>query len=245
MHEGAGQGWVCEAEKLGGQSRVGWISPCSPTEDMLACQLNFTPDLLQQFGVNNAEALAMAEMAAFAKLVEDMHSVVNGACNGTFIVTGASIEFWKSWSELSKSALAAKFSQPVLVFNGELDTNVPLSQAQLWSNHFTSVQTDVIHKLNIPPCVTHALNCLSKSDPTKIAVDNTGAEVAPETIDAISDFVMEHAAAAAMNTSSADEADDNSPPSLTSGGPIGKGLDCLSRTVLRLIGAIFMLWWHA
>jgi len=174
--------------------------PYGPIEDLIKYQLNFILDLLEKLGVNNTAALAMEEVLGLAQLAEGLDSVLNGTYNGTSF-SGASTDFWKSWSDLSERALAANVSQPVLVFNGELDTNVPPSEAEQWSDHFT--QTEVTHSLKIPPCITHALNCLSESEFTQLEVNDIGTTVAPEVIDVISDFIFEYTATGSSVTSGA------------------------------------------
>lgn len=154
-------------------------------------QLDFILDLYEQFGVDREVALTLEEVKPFVALKEGLYSVLNGTYNETFFA-GRTVDFWKSWSELNERARAANFTQPVLVLNGELDTNVPPSEAQLWSNHFA--QANVTHTLEIVPCVMHALNCLSESDLTKLTVDDIGTTVHPSTIDAIADFILGYAA---------------------------------------------------
>ena len=107
------------------------------------------------------------------------------------------------------------------MLNGELDTNVPPSEAELWSNHFT--QTQVVHSLEILPCVTHALNCLSESDFTQVTPQDFGRNVAPSVIDAMSNFILSSDESANGDTT-------------TSG--VSKSLDIWFRVALAVIGGI-------
>lgn len=194
--------------------------PYGPIEELIEYQLNFTLDLLEQFGVNRSVALETEAVAPLVQLLDGLNSILNGTFNGTTF-SGASTEFWKSWSDLQQRALAATVTQPVLVLNGELDTNVPPSEAELWSDHFT--QTQVEHRLEILPCITHALNCLSESNFTQVTPEDIGRNVAPSVIDVISNFILSWDESANGNTT-------------TSG--VNKSLEIWFRVASAVIGGI-------
>lgn len=159
-----------------------------PIEELLEYQLNFTLDLYEQLGVNTTTALALPQVIATVELVNGVNSILNGTYDEPYFA-GATTEFWRSWSELTDRALAVRdIDQPILIFNGELDTNVPSSEALRWYDHFEEL--NITKRIEIPPCVTHALNCLLESDYTQITANDIGTIVAPATIDAISNFIF-------------------------------------------------------
>ncbi len=125
-------------------------------------------------------------MAPLVDLVDGLAEIRSG---GNEPVAGVSAEFWRSWFDLHEQSLSAasRMPQPLLVLNGELDWNVPPTEARAWGEYLAGVDAefDVITF----PCVTHALNCVSESDPTAITPADIGRTVAPEVIDALLAFL--------------------------------------------------------
>ena len=75
----------------------------------------------------------------------------------------------------------------MLAINGELDWNVPSIEAQAWGEYLAGVGANF--EVLTFPCVTHALNCVSESDPTAITPADIGRAVADEVADALIAFL--------------------------------------------------------
>ncbi|MDF1597547.1 MAG: alpha/beta hydrolase [Acidimicrobiia bacterium] len=160
--------------------------PYRSIDESITAQLDFTVDLLGQFGMDEAEALASPSVSSLVDMVNGLADIRSGSDDP---VAGVSAGFWRSWFDLHERSLSAAFrmTQPLLVINGELDWNVAPTEAQAWAEYLAGV--DAEYEVQILPCVTHALNCVSESDPTAITPSDIGRAVAPEVIDAIVAFV--------------------------------------------------------
>lgn len=160
--------------------------PYRSIDEVTKAQLDFTVDLLGQFGIDEAEALANPSVSPLVEMVNGLADIRSGSDEA---VVGVTADFWRSWFDLHERALSAAFriTQPLLVLNGELDWNVAPIEAQAWDEFLAGVGAD--YEVRTFPCVTHALNCVSESDPAAITPDDIGRTVAPEVIDAIVAFL--------------------------------------------------------
>jgi hypothetical protein len=160
--------------------------PYWPIDDITTAQLDFTVDLLGQLGIEESEALASPSVAPLVDLVDGLADIRRGSDDP---VGGVSADFWRSWMDLHERSLSAAFriTQPLLVLNGELDWNVASTEAVAWGEFLAGVGAEF--EVKTFPCVTHALNCVSESDPTAITPADIGRAVAPEITDALVEFL--------------------------------------------------------
>ncbi len=160
--------------------------PYRSIDEIITAQLDFTLDLLGQFGMDEAEALASPSVSPLVDMVNGLAGIRSGSDDP---VAGVSAGFWRSWFDLHERSLSAAFriTQPLLVVNGELDWNVASTEAQAWGEYLAGVGVE--YEVKTLPCVTHALNCVSETDPAAITPSDIGRTVAPEIIDAILAFV--------------------------------------------------------
>ncbi len=160
--------------------------PFRPIDDIIRTQVDFTIELLSTLGVGKEEALASPGVAALAEMADGVDAIRAG---GDAPAAATSAAFWRSWFAIHErgQAAAAAIDQPILIVNGELDWNVDTSEAEAWKVFLTGVGAD--HRVVTLPCITHALNCVTESDPTAITVDDLGTEVAPEVIGALVEFL--------------------------------------------------------
>ena len=164
--------------------------PFHPIDDLIEFQLNSTVALLEEMGVN--ETAAEPIVAPLVELVQGLENIRNGSEEP---VGGVPAIFWQSWFDIREKALdaAANMKQPILVLNGELDWNVPPSEAEAWSDYLNQVAAK--YETEIFPCVTHAMNCLAQSDPAKInPVTDIGRNVDPQVTEALIGFVAGYTA---------------------------------------------------
>ena len=160
--------------------------PFRAIDEITEFQLDSTVDLLVDLGLGDEEALALPAVAPLVDMVDGLAGIRAGSDEP---VAGVSAGFWQSWFDLhERSASAAlRIDQPVLVLNGELDWNVPSSEAQLWDEFLGGAGAD--YQVLTFPCITHALNCVSESDPTAITPGDIGRAVAAEVTDALVEFL--------------------------------------------------------
>lgn len=96
----------------------------------------------------------------------------------TEAVLVASAAFWRAWMEAGDAApsVLADVTQLVLLLFGGNDWNVPIDQAAKWRTATEGL--DHVQLVAIE-CITHALNCLAESEPTKITPADIGRTVEP------------------------------------------------------------------
>jgi alpha-beta hydrolase superfamily lysophospholipase len=97
---------------------------------------------------------------------------------------------WASWVRLAREApgLAARLKRPLLVLGGSYDYNVSAIEIEAW-RAFLRRSTHVPHRVRVLPCVTHALNCITQPDPTRIEPSDIGHEVAGEVVREVVGFL--------------------------------------------------------
>jgi hypothetical protein len=160
--------------------------PYRPIDEIIETQLDFTVQLIQQQGMTEEQALALPPVASLAEMVDGIKAIRAG---GTEPVSGTSAEFWNSWFDLHDRTLsaAAEMNQPLLVLNGQMDWNVPVTEAESWRTYLESI--GATFEAQTPPCITHALNCVQGTDPLKITPADIGEHVDAGVIDSIATFV--------------------------------------------------------
>jgi dienelactone hydrolase len=101
---------------------------------------------------------------------------------------------WASWIELARKApaIARELDRPLLVLGGSYDYNVAPSEIASW-NRWLGASARVPHRVRVLECVTHALNCITQKDPTRITAGDIGRDLAPELIDEVTRFLDAHA----------------------------------------------------
>ncbi len=104
---------------------------------------------------------------------------------------------WESWIELAKRApdLARSLDRPLLVIGGRYDYNVVPSEIEAWANWLDD-SPRAPHRVRVLDCVTHALNCITQPDPTRITQDDIGRDISPAVLEEVSRFLDMHASRA-------------------------------------------------
>ena len=160
--------------------------PYRPIDEIISAQLDFTVDLLGQLGVSEQDALESPGVASQVDTVEALARIRSGSEEPA---AGASAAFWRSWFDLHEQSLSAAFrvTQPLLILNGELDWNVDVSEAEAWDEFLAGAGAD--YEVVTLPCVTHALNCVTETDPAAITPGDIGQNVSTEVTDTLIAFL--------------------------------------------------------
>ena len=146
-------------------------APYDSVDQVLADQTAFLSEIIGPAAGDNP---AVAQTNELAAQVADLRA----DAAATEAVGGASAAFWRAWMEAGDAApsVLADVTQPVLLLFGGNDWNVPIDQAakrRAATEGLDHVQLAAIE------CITHALNCLAESEPTKITPADIGRTVDP------------------------------------------------------------------
>ena len=161
-----------------------------PFDEMLRYQLEFTLDFYEKFGVNETEAMKEPNMVAFVEWAEAVEAIRNGTSNSP--IGGLSADFYRSLFDIREQALLAASSTdlPMLILNGEQDWNNPPSEAVAWADYLAAAGSTNF-EIEILPCITHAMNCLTEPDPTKLdRTKDLSKRVEPVVTQALTDFIF-------------------------------------------------------
>lgn len=106
-------------------------------------------------------------------------------------ILGASPEFSRSQIQVAKEALslAKSVDRPILVLRGTLDWNIPPADFAEWKEALQSSPHAAKHRVQELPEVTHALNRLKQSDPSKLQPSDVEYRVHPSVAESIADFL--------------------------------------------------------
>ncbi|MDI1442858.1 alpha/beta hydrolase [Polyangium sp. 6x1] len=106
---------------------------------------------------------------------------------------------WESWIELARRApdLARKLDRPLLVLGGSYDYNVVPSEIESWAKWLDGASR-APHRVRVLDCVTHALNCITQPDATRIKPGDIGRDISPEVLAEVSRFLDAHASRAKL-----------------------------------------------
>ena len=104
-------------------------------------------------------------------------------------ILGQPLSLWRSWIRASQEAphLARTLRRPLLVVGGEYDYNVSRDQLRSWQQWLEGSP----HRVAVLPCMTHALNCISQSDPRLIESRDIGHHIDRELVDQLGVFLTE------------------------------------------------------
>lgn len=187
-----------------GHSEGGGLVPVLLTERpevrggvMLAAPFNTMSVVLEQQGERLRWAFAAAGQPERAETEGKQLIEAAGALKlierGTHLgqpVLGQPPGLWASWIQMATVApdLARKLDRPLLVLGGRYDYNVAASETELWAR-WLSESPRAPHRVRVLDCVTHALNCITQQDPTRITDSDIGRDLAPELIDEMVRFL--------------------------------------------------------
>ena len=102
-------------------------------------------------------------------------------------ILGQPVALWKSWIRASQEApaLARSLDRPLLVVGGTYDYNVSPEEMRMWSQWLLGSR----HQVTVLPCVTHALNCISQTDPTRIEARHIGHHIDSALVHSLGEFL--------------------------------------------------------
>jgi alpha-beta hydrolase superfamily lysophospholipase len=88
---------------------------------------------------------------------------------------------WAAWLELATRApeVARQLERPLLVLGGSYDYNVAPSEIESWAQWLGGSAARAPHRVRVLDCVTHALNCITQPDPTRITANDIGHDLSP------------------------------------------------------------------
>lgn len=100
---------------------------------------------------------------------------------------------WASWIDFAKRApvLARQLDRPLLVLGGNYDYNVPPTEIEGWAHCLENAHR-AAHRVRVLNCVTHALNCVTQPDPTRIMPEDIGRDLSPELVHEVLHFLDAH-----------------------------------------------------
>jgi dienelactone hydrolase len=158
-----------------------------PIDQLLANQLAESKELLAKLGISGADAdkqLSSLQdaVAALAALRDGKATMAN--------ILGGSAAYWKSWFVLTDAVpeRASATVQPLLVLSGDYDLNVPPAENNAWKRRFDA-DGKPEHRTELLSCVTHAMNCISQPDVTKIRREDIGCAVDERVVADVAGFL--------------------------------------------------------
>lgn len=160
-------------------------APYDPVDALLAEQADTVAQLVA--ALDNPPPGAVGSITRLRQLARSVSDLRGGGVDDTTQLAGASAGFWRSWLRLSDGVpqLARQARQPLLVLNGEVDTNVGPEQTARWRRDLTE-DADRVAALD---CVSHALNCLHTDDAATVDAAEIDATVDPRVPATIVEFL--------------------------------------------------------
>jgi len=142
----------------------------SPIDTVVQMQLDFIDNQLQTIGTPSDEIGRV--LARPRALVDQFQKARTGGSDGASI-------FLRSWMTLDERSptVVRNLRRPLLFLGGTYDWNIPPSETEAWAKLVNDVQDSPGHQVHLLSCVTHALNCVSQPDPTKIRAQDIGRNV--------------------------------------------------------------------
>ncbi len=137
---------------------------------------------------------AAAEGEALLAAARALRRVEQGTHLGEPIL-GQPPGIWASWIDLARRApeVARALDRPLLILGGRYDYNVAPSEIESWAA-WLGAAAAAPHRVRILDCVTHALNCISQPDPTRITAADIGRDLAPAVVEEVVLFLGAQAA---------------------------------------------------
>ena len=178
--------------------------PFQSVDKMLMQQYQFTLDMTKNlFNLTTEEALdEYPGIAATQELAENVTEIANGqftiaesAKDETFMA-GASISFWESWIRLAEISHdnIVRAAQPILIVNGDMDSNVPVAEADYWSSYMDSLGQSGRVQTEIFRCLSHSFNCIAADDfSEQIPETSFAINVDPRVADTMASWIFEQA----------------------------------------------------
>jgi pimeloyl-ACP methyl ester carboxylesterase len=164
---------------------------------MLAAPFHTMTVVLEQQGerlrwahaTSGDERRAEKESAELIGAARALAAIENGTYLGGLIL-GQPPGLWASWLDIAKKAplVARELQQPLLVLGGGYDYNVATSEINQWEQWLLQAKHGQ-HRVKILPCVTHALNCITQPDPTRVQDADIGRQIHGELIGEIVAFL--------------------------------------------------------
>jgi dienelactone hydrolase len=113
--------------------------------------------------------------------------------NGTYLgglILGQPPGLWVSWLEIAKKApfIARELDQPLFVVGGGYDYNVASSEIDTWASWLATAK-HAQHRVKVFPCVTHAMNCITEPDPSRVRDADIGRDIDAQLLNEIVMFL--------------------------------------------------------
>lgn len=159
--------------------------PYRPVDDLMHAQAEKLAEVLRLAGTS--EAAIDQQLAGLRGLVANLRELEAGTYAGATI-EGQPLAYWQSWFDLADEAksVGPALDRPLLAISGDYDWNVPPGETESWAAAF---EGSALHRAQVVPCVTHALNCVSQPDPLRIRPADIGRSVDPAVIEALVGFL--------------------------------------------------------
>ncbi len=179
------------ARSAGVRAGVMLAAPFSTPDELVAQQAERIRWAFERIGKGHE---ATREHAILAKAASQLRALRRGVHLGEPIL-GQPPEVWRSWLSAAERAprYAHELGRPLLVLGGEYDYNVEPREILQWKE-WLSKSLCRQHRVRVLPCVTHALNCISEPEPTRIGAEDIGRDLSPELVHEILLFLGIHGA---------------------------------------------------
>ena len=163
--------------------------PYRTVDETLHAQAEKLAGIMRSTGAS--EQVIEQQLAGLRTTVESLRALRAGTFGGTSI-DGLPLPYWQSWFDVGDDAvkIGPGLERPLLAISGDYDWNVPPEETGRWREAFGDGS---IHRAEVLPCITHALNCISQPDPLKIRASDIGRHVEPAVLEAVIDFLDESA----------------------------------------------------
>lgn len=139
------------------------------------------------------ERAAHLEHDVLARAAAQLRALRLGAHLGDPIL-GQPPEVWQAWLTSAERApgYARDIQRPLLVLGGDYDFNVEPREIESWQRWLASARCKN-HRVRVLPCVTHALNCISEPEPTRIEPADIGHGLSDELVREVLRFLSRYA----------------------------------------------------
>jgi len=160
-------------------------TPFRPIDELAAYQADYVQQLLRH---RDTHPLVIGVRLRLLRTTAEGLQALRTGTSTKELIGDAPAVYWQEWLESGDAlpALVDRLDRPLLAVSGELDTNVPPSETELWRARLAAVHPNPGHVAIVLPCITHALNCVRRSRDGREAPER---HIAPELLAEILGFL--------------------------------------------------------